>query len=113
MLPLWYVRRTARLRINSFEAQFPDCLEFVSRSMRAGHAFSVSIEMAHREFSEPLAGELRRAFEEQNLGQPLEIVLLKLSQRVPSLDVHFFVSAVLLQSAPAATWRSCWINWRN
>jgi tight adherence protein B len=91
------VRRKARLRINSFEAQFPDCLEFVSRSMRAGHAFSVAIEMAHREFSEPLAGELRRAFEEQNLGQPLEIVLLKLSQRVPSLDVHFFVSAVLLQ----------------
>ncbi len=97
MVPLWYVRRKARLRINSFEAQFPDCLEFVSRSMRAGHAFSVAIEMAHREFSEPLAGELRRAFEEQNLGQPLEIVLLKLSQRVPSLDVHFFVSAVLLQ----------------
>ena len=91
------MRRKARRRINSFEEQFPDCLEFVSRSMRAGHAFSVAIEMAHREFSEPLAGELRRAFEEQNLGQPLEIVLRKLSERVPSMDVQFFVSAVLLQ----------------
>ena len=65
--------------------------------MRAGHAFSVAIEMAYREFSEPLAGELRRTFEEQNLGQPLEIVLRKLAQRVPSMDVQFFVSAVLLQ----------------
>ena len=83
--------------MNSFEEQFPDCLEFVSRSMRAGHAFSVAIEMAYREFSDPLAGELRRAFEEQNLGQPLEIVLRKLSERVPSMDVQFFVSAVLLQ----------------
>ena len=97
LLPLWYVRRTARRRVNSFEEQFPDCLEFVSRSMRAGHAFSVAIEMAHREFSDPLAGELRRAFEEQNLGQPLEIVLRKLSERMPSMDVQFFVSAVLLQ----------------
>ncbi len=65
--------------------------------MRAGHAFSVAIEMAHREFSDPVAGEFRRVFEEQNLGQPLDIVLRKLTQRVPSMDVQFFVSAVLLQ----------------
>lgn len=97
VLPLWYAKGKARKRVASFEEQFPDCLEFVSRSMRAGHAFSVAIEMAHREYSDPLAGELRRAFEEQNLGQPLEIVLRKLSQRVPSMDVQFFVSAVLLQ----------------
>ena len=96
-LPWWYARRKARSRLDSFEEQFPDFLEFVSRSMRAGHAFSVAIEMAYREFSDPLAGELRRAFEEQNLGQPLDIVLRKLSDRVPSMDVQFFVSAVLLQ----------------
>jgi tight adherence protein B len=65
--------------------------------MRAGHAFSVALEMVHREFSDPLASEFRRAFEEQNLGQPLDIVLRKLSQRVDSMDVQFFVSAVLLQ----------------
>ena len=97
MVPWGYVRRKARRRVSSFEEQFPDCLEFVSRSMRAGHAFAEAIEMAHREFSEPLAGELRRTFEEQNLGQPLDIVLRKLSERVPSMDVQFFVSAVLLQ----------------
>src|ERR1039458_9812153 len=79
LLPLWYVRRKGRRRVHSFEEQFPDCLEFVARSMRAGHAFSVAIEMAHREFRDPLGGELRRTFEEQNLGQPLEIVLRKLS----------------------------------
>ena len=97
LAPLWYARRKAGLRLRGFEEQFPDCLEFVSRSMRAGHAFSVAIEMAYREFSEPLAGELRRAFEEQHLGQPLEVVLRKLAERVPSMDVKFFVAAVLLQ----------------
>ena len=96
-LPLAYVRRRARARVAAFEEQFPDCLEFLSRSMRAGHALSVAIDMIHREFSDPLAVEFRRVFEEQNLGQPLEIVLRKLSDRVPSMDVQFFVSAVLLQ----------------
>src|SRR6201988_2621246 len=65
--------------------------------MRAGHAFSVSLEMIHREFQEPLAGEFRRTFEEHNLGLPLDVALQGLSKRIPLLDVHFFVSAVLLQ----------------
>ncbi len=96
-LPLGYVfvRRRARLRM--FEEQFPESLEFLARSMRAGHAFSVSLELLHTEFQEPLAGEFRRAFDEQNLGLPLETALQNLAARVPSMDVHFFVSAVILQ----------------
>ena len=96
-MPVAYVRRKADERVRKFEEQFPDCLEFISRSMRAGHAFSVSLEMVYKEFSEPLAGEFRRTFEEQNLGQPLDIVLKKLTRRIPSMDAQFFVSAVLLQ----------------
>jgi tight adherence protein B len=96
-LPVLYVIRKRKARMHRFEELFPDSLEFVSRSMRAGHAFSVSLEMIHREFQEPLAGEFRRTFEEHNLGLPLDVALQKLAKRVPSLDVHFFVSAVLLQ----------------
>lgn len=95
--PLWYIRRKARKLLSKFEEQFPEGLEFVSRSMRAGHAFSVALDMLHREFENPMASEFRRTFEEQNLGLPLEIALEKLSVRIPLLDVQFFVSAVLLQ----------------
>jgi len=97
MFPLLYVMRKKKARLRRFEELFPDSLEFVARSMRAGHAFSVALEMIHREFQEPLAGEFRRTFEEHNLGLPLEVALQKLAKRVPSLDVHFFVSAVVLQ----------------
>jgi tight adherence protein B len=96
-LPVLYVRRKRKKRLFRFEELFPESLEFVARSMRAGHAFSVSLEMLHREFEEPLSGEFRRTFEEHNLGLPLDVSLQKLAQRIPSLDVHFFVSAVLLQ----------------
>jgi tight adherence protein B len=97
LAPISYVVRLRAQRLKKFEAIFPDALEFISRSMRAGHAFSVSLEMIHREFSEPLASEFRRTFEEHNLGLPLDVALQSFQKRVPSLDVHFFVSAVLLQ----------------
>jgi len=97
LLPLGHIWRVRRARLRRFEEQFPESLEFVSRSMRAGHAFSVSLEMLHREFQEPLAGEFRRTFDEHNLGLPLEAALQKLAKRVSSMDVQFFVSAVLLQ----------------
>jgi tight adherence protein B len=96
-VPLMHVMRLRKKRIRAFEEIFPDSLEFISRSMRAGHAFSVSLEMIHREFQEPLAGEFRRTFEEHNLGLPLDVALQSFAKRVPLLDVHFFVSAVLLQ----------------
>jgi tight adherence protein B len=95
--PFGYVWMQRRNRLRKFEAVFPETLEFISRSMRAGHAFSVSLEMIHREFPEPVSGEFRRTFEEANLGLPMEVALQSLAKRVPSLDVHFFVSAVLLQ----------------
>ena len=96
-LPLLYVLRKKTQRLRKFEGQFPDGLEFVARAMRAGHAFSVSLEMLHREFDDPLAAEFHRTFDEQNLGLPLDVALEKLAARIPLLDVQFFVSAVLLQ----------------
>ena len=95
--PLIYIWRRRKKRMAGFEAQFPEALEFVARSMRAGHAFSVSLEMLHQEFSDPLGGEFRKTYEEQNLGLPIDLALEKLGKRVPMIDVHFFVSAVLLQ----------------
>ncbi len=96
-LPSAFLKRKRTKRIYAFEAQFPDALQFIARAMRAGHAFSVSLEMLHKEFAEPLASEFRQAFEEQNLGLPIETALGKLTTRMPLLDVQFFVAAVVLQ----------------
>ena len=95
--PFMYIRRVRTKRIAAFEAQFPDSLQFIARAMRSGHAFSVSLDMVHQEFDEPLGGEFRRTFEEQNLGLPMATALEKLGQRMPLIDVQFFVAAVLLQ----------------
>lgn len=95
--PFLFIYSRRRKRLRKFEAQFPDALEFAARAMRSGHAFSVSLEMLHKEYAPPLGEEFRRTFDEQNLGLPLEVALERLGSRVPLLDVQFFVSAVMLQ----------------
>ncbi len=96
-LPYLFILRKRGKRLGMFEEQFPEALDFLARAMRAGHAFSVSLEMLADESPEPLAREFRQLFNEQNLGAPIETALKNLAKRVPLLDVSFFVSAVLLQ----------------
>jgi tight adherence protein B len=96
-LPYFYVRHMRTKRLNKLEEQFPEALEFLARSMRAGHAFTISLEMLGEELPEPLGQEFRTLFNEQNLGAALEVALTNLCNRVPLLDVRFFSSSVLLQ----------------
>ncbi len=96
-IPYFHVRRTRNKRLGKLEEQFPEALEFLARSMRAGHAFTISLEMLGEELPEPLGQEFRTLFNEQNLGAALEVALTNLTTRVPLLDMRFFASSVLLQ----------------
>ena len=96
-LPYVIVRQKRSRRLATLEEQFPESLDFLARSMRAGHAFSISLEMLGEELADPLGQEFRALFNEQNLGAPLDIALRNFSTRVPLLDVRFFTSSVLLQ----------------
>jgi tight adherence protein B len=69
----------------------------LNRAIRAGHAFTTGLGMIASEAPEPVAGEFRTTFEEQNFGLPLRDVLKNLSERVPLVDVRFFVTALLIQ----------------
>ena len=89
-LPLYYVSKKRNKRIDALETQLPDALDFLSRSMRAGHAFTISLEMVGEEIHEPLGQEFRALFNEQNLGASLERSFLNFSKRVPIPDVRFF-----------------------
>jgi tight adherence protein B len=96
-LPYLYVRYKRRKRFAEFEEQFPEALDFLARSMRAGHAFSISLEMIGEESPDPLGIEFRTMFNEQNLGAPMEAALANLERRVPLVDVRFFISSIMLQ----------------
>jgi tight adherence protein B len=96
-LPFLIVVRKRSKRLSKFEEQFPEALNFLSRSMRAGHAFSIGLEMLVSDAPEPLGTCFRQMLNDLHLGAELEAAMNKLATAVPLIDVRFFVSAVLLQ----------------
>lgn len=96
-LPLFLISRRRARRLALFERQFPEALDFMARSLRAGHSLSAGLDMLSLELPPPLGSEFRIVYEENNLGAPLDVALRRLVDRVPLMDVRFFVSAVLLQ----------------
>jgi tight adherence protein B len=97
VLPLVYVSVRRRRRLRRFEEHFPEALDLLNRAIRAGHAFTTGMGMIATEAPEPIAGEFRTTFEEQNFGLPLRDVLQNLCDRVPLIDVRFFVTALMIQ----------------
>jgi tight adherence protein B len=96
-LPVLFVKAKRKKRLEQFEKQFPEALDFISRSVRAGHAFSVSLELLANETEDPLRSEFRRVFQELNLGSDFETAMTNLTRRVPLVDIRFFVSTILMQ----------------
>ncbi len=96
-LPFLLVLRKRSKAIAAFEEQLPDALDFLSRSMRAGHGFSVAMEMLANESPDPLGGAFRRVSNDVALGSSLNVAMKRLNNQVPLVDVRFFVSSVLLQ----------------
>jgi tight adherence protein B len=88
-------RRTKRFE--KFEELFPEAIDTLARAVRAGHAFTTALEMIASEVSEPVAGEFRKLYEEQKFGLPVRDALLNLVDRMPLVDVKFFVTAVMIQ----------------
>jgi tight adherence protein B len=97
MLPLAWLSHKRSARLKKFEEQFPEALDLLSRAIRAGHAFQTSMGMVADELAAPVGIEFRKTFERQNFGLPLRDAMNELSERVPLLDVRFFVTAVAIQ----------------
>jgi tight adherence protein B len=91
---LWFKRRA---RLNRFAAQLSDALELVARALRAGHSLGAGMHVVAEEMPSPIADEFGRVFEEQNLGIPIEDAMRSMCERVPNLDLRFFVTSVAIQ----------------
>jgi len=97
IVPIAFVCNRRAARMSQFEEQFPEGLDLMARALRAGHAFQTALGMAGDELKAPVGPEFRKTFEQQNYGLPLREALMQLSERVPNMDVRFFVTAVLIQ----------------
>ena len=97
VMPIGFLRFKRKQRMKKFEEMFPEALDLLSRAIRAGHAFQTAMGMVADEMAAPVGIEFKKSFEQQNYGLPLKEALNQLSERVPLMDVRFFVTAVQIQ----------------
>jgi tight adherence protein B len=97
LVPFAWLWNKRRVRLKTFAAQLPDAMELVARALRAGHALGAGMHVVAEEMPSPIADEFGRVYEEQNLGIALEDAMRNMCERVPNLDLRFFVTSVAIQ----------------
>jgi len=97
VLPYLHISRLGRKRTLAFEQQFPDALDLLIRALRAGHSFSVGLQMVGEELPDPIGREFALIADEIQLGKDARSALANLAYRVDAPDLPFFVVAVTMQ----------------
>jgi len=97
----WMVRKRTT-RMAKFEEQLPDAIDLFTRTMRAGHNIHSGLETIAAETSDPVRMEFRKMMEELALGSQIEPALHNLGERVPLIDLKFFITGLILQRQTGA-----------
>lgn len=98
LLPFIFLKMKRGKRLNTFTSQLPDALGLVSSSLRAGHSLSSAFAIVVNELPEPICSLFRMTCEDINLGRSTKEALENMIVNMPdSLDLRFFVTAVLIQ----------------
>jgi len=98
-LPYVALRFLRSRRQNRFAAQFPDALDIIVRSLRAGHPVAIAISMVGREMTDPIGTEFGIVSDEITYGADLETAMRNLYARIGSDDLPLFVTAVAIQGS--------------
>ena len=97
-LPIFVLRWKKKRKTLKFEKQMPEAMELLARSLRAGHTLQSTLDLVSHEIPAPLGKEMRITYEEQRLGLSVSQALRRMSDRVASQDLRYFVTAVLIQA---------------
>jgi tight adherence protein B len=96
-IPYGYLRFKRARRVKAFNVALPDAIDLMARSLVAGHSIGSSIEMIADQSPEPLSFEFVQVFQQQRLGIQFRDALLQMGSRVPSRDLQFLITAILVQ----------------
>lgn len=99
LAPLLWLKMLRSRRQKKFGAQFPDALDIIVRSLRAGHPVPVAITMVGRELADPCGSEFGIVADEVTYGSDLEGAMRNLYFRVGQDDLPLFVTAVAIQGS--------------
>ncbi|MHB8302664.1 MAG: type II secretion system F family protein [Acidobacteriaceae bacterium] len=95
--PYLYLKYRRSSRLQAFNNSLPDAIDLMARALRAGHSLSSAIEVLSEQGGEAVAVEFSAVYRQQNFGLPIRDALLQMAERVPSKDLRFLVTAMLVQ----------------
>ena len=95
--PFLIVLRMKRKRMEKFLSQFPDALDLIARSLKAGHALTGGLRMVADEFEEPIGPEFEKTLDQINFGIAPTDALKNLANRIDCEDLKYFVISVIVQ----------------
>lgn len=101
-IPLFIIARKRAARLAKFETQLPDAIDLFNRSMRAGHNIQSGLETIATETADPVRQEFKKLMEEMGLGSTLDAALHNLGERIPLIDLKFFITGLILQRQTGA-----------
>jgi len=96
-IPIVYLLYKRSRRRETFQTQFPDALDMITRSIRAGNALSGAIGLVGQEMPDPVGQEFRQIDEEIRLGVDPGDALFRLQSRIETEDIRFFCTAIKIQ----------------
>lgn len=95
--PSLILSRQRRQRLAAFDSQLPDALDLMSRTLQIGMTLSAALSQVAEEFPEPLGPQFRHLNDELIYGSSFDLAFQHLSQRIPSEELRYFVTATLVQ----------------
>ena len=84
-------------RVKKFDAELVNSIELLTRALRAGHSVNSAIEIVAEQAAEPLGSEFAAVSQQQRFGMVFRTSMIELTERMPSKDLHFLVTAILVQ----------------
>lgn len=96
-MPYLYLFHKRNQRKARFETLFPDALDLMGYSLKAGHSIMASFKMVAEEIADPVGEEFNRVVDEINFGRDLDSTLRNFSRRIDSAELKFFVTSVIIQ----------------
>jgi tight adherence protein B len=97
-LPLLYLRRMRKRRLNLLNEQLPYLIDLLKSALESGHTILRALQMAGQNLAEPVSSEIRLIVEQVQLGMTLPLALEAMYEREPIEELGFLVAAVRVQS---------------
>jgi tight adherence protein B len=95
--PYFLILYLKQKRVRKFKEKFPEALDLIARSLKAGHAFSSGMKLVADEFDDPIGPEFEETIDAINFGVSVQDALKDLSQRIDCAELRYFVVSVILQ----------------